>query len=61
MALSGALFQDAVACRRGHHGAKFALNVIRLKPTRMIRAGDYLNIRRGAYEWTVIVKGTSTY
>jgi ribosome-associated heat shock protein Hsp15 len=42
-------------------GGKVALNGARPKPSRTIGAGDYLNIRRGAYEWTVIVKGTSTY
>ena len=42
-------------------GGKVALNGARPKPSRIISAGDYLNIRRGAYEWTVIVKGTSTY
>lgn len=42
-------------------GGKVALNGARPKPSRTIRPGDYLNIRRGVYEWIVIVKGTATY
>jgi ribosome-associated heat shock protein Hsp15 len=42
-------------------GGKVALNGVRPKPSRTIRPGDHLNIRRGAYEWIIIVKGTSTY
>ena len=40
---------------------KVALNGARPKPSRMIRPGDRLNIRRGVFGWTIIVKGTSTY
>jgi ribosome-associated heat shock protein Hsp15 len=46
---------DAIA------GGKVALNGARPKPSRMIRQGAHLNIRRGAHEWIIIVKGTSTY
>jgi ribosome-associated heat shock protein Hsp15 len=49
------LAADAVA------GGKVALNGARPKPSRGIRAGDHLNIRRGSYEWSIIVKGTSNY
>ena len=42
-------------------GGKVALNGVRPKPSRTIRPGDHLNIPRGAYEWIIIVKGTSTY
>ena len=42
-------------------GGKVALNDARPKPSRVIRAGDHLNIRRGAYEWSIVVKGTSNY
>jgi ribosome-associated heat shock protein Hsp15 len=49
------LAADAVA------GGKVALNGARPKPSRVVRPGDRLNIRRGAYEWTIIVKGTSNY
>jgi ribosome-associated heat shock protein Hsp15 len=49
------LAADAVA------GGKVALNGGRPKPSRVIRPGDRLSIRRGAYEWIIIVKGTSNY
>jgi ribosome-associated heat shock protein Hsp15 len=49
------LAADAVA------GGKVALNGDRPKPSRVIRPGDRLSIRRGAYEWSIIVKGTSNY
>jgi ribosome-associated heat shock protein Hsp15 len=39
------------------NGGKVELNGARTKPSRTVRRGDELNIRRGAYEWTVIVKG----
>ena len=42
-------------------GGKVALNGARPKPSRIIRRGDHLCIRRGAYEWSIIVKGTSNY
>jgi ribosome-associated heat shock protein Hsp15 len=42
-------------------GGKVALNGARPKPSRTIRPGDHLNIRRGVYEWIIIVKETSTY
>ena len=42
-------------------GGKIALNGDRPKPSRIIRPGDCLNIRRGAYEWSIIVKGTTNY
>jgi ribosome-associated heat shock protein Hsp15 len=42
-------------------GGKVALNGARPKPSRMIRPGDHLNIRRGAYEWIITVIGTSAY
>jgi ribosome-associated heat shock protein Hsp15 len=42
-------------------GGKVALNGARPKPSRTIRPGDHLNIRRGVYEWIIIVKGTSAY
>jgi len=38
-------------------GGKVAVNGARARPSRIIRRGDKLNIRRGAYEWTVVVKG----
>jgi ribosome-associated heat shock protein Hsp15 len=38
-------------------GGKIEVNGARAKPSRIMRPGDKLNIRRGPYEWTVIVKG----
>ena len=40
-------------------GGKVNINGARTKPSRAIRPGDELTIRRGSYEWTVIVKGSS--
>jgi ribosome-associated heat shock protein Hsp15 len=38
-------------------GGKIEVNGARAKPSRIMRLGDKLNIRRGIYEWTVVVKG----
>ena len=40
-------------------GGKVDINGARTKPSRAIRAGDELTIRRGSYQWTVIVKDLS--
>ena len=40
-------------------GGKVEVNGDRAKPSRIIRAGDTLMIRRGSYEWTVVVKDVS--
>jgi ribosome-associated heat shock protein Hsp15 len=40
-------------------GGKIEVNGTRPKPSRLVRAGDQLTIRRGVYEWTVIVKDLS--
>lgn len=40
-------------------GGKIAVNGARARPSRIMRPGDKLNIRRGAYEWTVVVKGVA--
>lgn len=37
-------------------GGKVAVNGDRAKPSRVVRAGETLTIRRGPYEWTVVVK-----
>jgi ribosome-associated heat shock protein Hsp15 len=37
-------------------GGKISINGDRAKPSRIVRPGDRLVIRRGAYEWTVVVK-----
>ena len=40
-------------------GGKVEVNGVRPKPSRVVRLGDRLNIRRGLYEWTIIVKDVS--
>jgi ribosome-associated heat shock protein Hsp15 len=38
-------------------GGKIEVNGAHAKPSKSVRLGDRLNIRRGPYEWTVIVTG----
>jgi len=40
-------------------GGKVEVNGSRPKPSRIVRVGDHLSVRRGVYEWTVIVKGVA--
>jgi Ribosome-associated heat shock protein implicated in the recycling of the 50S subunit (S4 paralog) len=40
-------------------GGKVEVNGNRAKSSRIIRTGDRLVIRRGSYEWTVVVKNMS--
>ena len=40
-------------------GDKIDLNGERAKPSRIVRLGDKLTIRRGFYEWTIVVKEVS--
>jgi len=40
-------------------GGKVEINGERAKPSRIVRLGDRLCVRRGAFEWTVIVKDTA--
>jgi ribosome-associated heat shock protein Hsp15 len=40
-------------------GGKISINDDRAKPSRVVRLGDKLAIRRGPYEWVVIVKDVS--
>ena len=40
-------------------GGKIEINGERAKPSRIVRLGDRLNIRRGHYQWTIIVKDVS--
>ena len=47
------LAADAVA------GGKIEINGERSKPSRVVRIGDRLNIRRGPYEWTIVVTSIS--
>ena len=49
-----ALAAEAVA------GGKVEVNGMRGKPSRNVRIGDALTIRRGPYAWTVMVKALST-
>ena len=44
------LAADAVA------GGKVEVNGDRAKPSRIVHAGDRLTIRRGPYEWTIMVR-----
>lgn len=37
-------------------GGKVHLNGARTKPGRAVRAGDELTVRRGPYQWTVVVR-----
>ncbi len=41
------------------NGGKVQINGAHAKPSRTVRSGDSLNIRRGPYEWTVIVKAVA--
>jgi ribosome-associated heat shock protein Hsp15 len=38
-------------------GGKIKINGERPKASRIVRQGDQIHIRRGPYEWTIIVKG----
>jgi ribosome-associated heat shock protein Hsp15 len=38
-------------------GGKIEVNGARAKPSKFMRLGDKLKIRRGLYEWTVVIKG----
>lgn len=40
-------------------GGKIEINGARAKPSRIVRRGDRLNVRRGLYQWTIVVKEVS--
>jgi ribosome-associated heat shock protein Hsp15 len=40
-------------------GGKIEVNGARAKPSKPVRLGDRVNIRRGPYEWTVTVTGVA--
>jgi ribosome-associated heat shock protein Hsp15 len=40
-------------------GGKIEINGERAKPSRVVRIGDKVGIRRGPYDWTIIVKDAS--
>jgi ribosome-associated heat shock protein Hsp15 len=37
-------------------GGKVEVNGDRAKPSRIVRVGDTISVRRGLYEWTIVVK-----
>ena len=41
-------------------GGKVEINGERAKPSRDVRRGDRLNVRRGPYEWTIVVNEVSS-
>ena len=41
------------------NGGKVRVNDVRAKPARIVRVGEILSIRRGAYEYVVVIKGLS--
>lgn len=41
------------------NGGKIEINGARAKPSRVVRIGDKMSVRRGPYEWTIIVVDTS--
>jgi ribosome-associated heat shock protein Hsp15 len=43
------------------NGGKIEVNGARAKASRIMRLGDTLTIRRGPYEWTVVVKGLAKF
>jgi ribosome-associated heat shock protein Hsp15 len=40
-------------------GGKVDVNGDRAKPSRIVRVGDTISIRRGHYEWTILVKAVT--
>jgi ribosome-associated heat shock protein Hsp15 len=40
-------------------GGKVEINGARAKPSRIVRAGDKLCVRRGPYQWTIVVKNVA--
>lgn len=50
-------FKTRSAAAEAVSGGKVHLNGQRIKPSRSVRAGDSLEIRRGALQMTVIVRG----
>jgi len=54
-----AFFKTRSLAAEAASGGKIEINGERPKPSRVVQVGDTLSIRRGAYEWTVIVKGAT--
>jgi len=53
------LFKTRSLAAKAASGGKIEINGERPKPSRTVRIGDHLHIRRGPYEWAVIVKGVT--
>ena len=59
MAVGSTLLQNTLPGRGRGRWCKIEINDDRAKPSRVVRIGDKLNVRRGPYEWTVIVRDIS--
>lgn len=59
MAVGARFFKTRSIAAGAVRGRKVAVNGDRAKCSRIIRSGDKLIIRRGSYEWTVVVKDVS--
>jgi ribosome-associated heat shock protein Hsp15 len=49
-------FKTRALAAEAVNGGKVEVNGARAKPSRAVRPGDAINVRRGLYEWTVVVK-----
>lgn len=56
---AGRFFKTRSLAAEAVEGGKIHLNGNRTKPGHAVRLGDELKIRRGHYEWVVIVRGVS--
>lgn len=52
----GRVFKTRSLATDAVNGGKIEFNGARVKPSRAVRARGEINIRRGSYEWTVVVK-----
>jgi ribosome-associated heat shock protein Hsp15 len=52
-------FKTRMLAAEAAAGGKVEINGERAKPSRIVRLGDRLCIRRGPFEWTVMVKDTA--
>lgn len=53
------LFKTRSLAAEAVDGGKVAINGTRPKPSRAVRIGDEIEIRRGPYNWTIVVKDIS--
>jgi ribosome-associated heat shock protein Hsp15 len=49
-------FKTRALAAEAVNGGKVEVNGARAKPSRAVKPGDEINVRRGLYEWTVVVK-----